>query len=254
MSDANNLGEGAPVVEALIDIQCSISPAVADELLRKFEDLYNSIKTEFPVREHKISQTFSFNLKENTLEAKTHKNGYQYRNIPKGELAQFRLDGFTFNKLAPYSDWTAVIREAKKYWQLYSDLANPEIKRIATRFINRFDIMWPITDDSYVKRVTSPATAPQTTSSIVQFLDSKLSRCADGTLVNVIQAVKDPPPEGQRAVYTLDIDVHRMGNFDPNDMWAFFDRFRDLKNETFRDYVGDKAMEEFKERSQKGNS
>src|SRR5436190_21056320 len=53
-------------------------------------------------------------------------------------VVQFRLDGFTFNKLQPYSSWEEIFPETWRLWALYqSAIGNVQITRLAVRYINR---------------------------------------------------------------------------------------------------------------------
>src|SRR5258708_20692263 len=68
--------------------------------------------------------------------------GWQYS---AGSLvAQFRIDGFTFSKLEPYTTWEEVFAEASRLWQLYVAKAQPpEGIRVAGRDINRLRVPVP---------------------------------------------------------------------------------------------------------------
>ena len=57
---------------------------------------------------------------------------------------QFRINGFTFNRLKPYTSWGDILPQVKDLWSLYIDIASPEsITRIAVRYINNIEIPKP---------------------------------------------------------------------------------------------------------------
>src|SRR5258708_35248458 len=59
-------------------------------------------------------------------------------------VAQFRIDGFTFSKLEPYTTWEEVFAEASRLWQLYVAKAQPpEVIRVAVGCINRLRVPGP---------------------------------------------------------------------------------------------------------------
>ena len=62
--------------------------------------------------------------------------GYRYKT--ETEIAQFRVDGFTFSKIAPYTTWGEVSSEALRLWKVYVEVAKPrQVSRVAVRYINR---------------------------------------------------------------------------------------------------------------------
>ena len=56
-------------------------------------------------------------------------------------MAQFRVDGFTFSKMVPYTSWEEVFAEALRLWRVYVQVASPrQVARIAVRYINRMRV------------------------------------------------------------------------------------------------------------------
>src|SRR4029077_18354423 len=65
------------------------------------------------------------------------KIGYRFSAADGRQLVQFRLDGFTFSRLAPYTQWETVFEEASRLWRVYETAAPlEEVSRIAVRYIN----------------------------------------------------------------------------------------------------------------------
>jgi len=146
----------APIVEALLDIRCALPPEVNLSTLTSFHE---RIKSDFPIKEERIIWQAGFEIKAGNrpevVSPKGEPDGYLFRPTDKKKIVQARLDGFTFNKLKPYTNWVDFSGEAKKLWQHYVEVAKPtKVIRIALRYINRIDIPLPFKDfGEYIKTV-----------------------------------------------------------------------------------------------------
>lgn len=64
-------------------------------------------------------------------------HGYFFRSDDGKNIAQFRIDGFTFNRLKPYTSLDDILPLAMEMWRVYCDTAQPEVvTRLALRYIN----------------------------------------------------------------------------------------------------------------------
>jgi uncharacterized protein (TIGR04255 family) len=82
--------------------------------------------------------------------------GYFWKTSDEKTIVQFRVDGFTFNRLRPYTSWTELFPQALDLWHLYSRVSRPEvITRLAVRYINRIPLPAGVTDfsDLFVRYV-----------------------------------------------------------------------------------------------------
>ena len=62
------------------------------------------------------------------------------------EMIQLRVDGFTFNRLKPYTSWEKIFPRAYRFWKKYLDCVEPVgVTRLATRYINALDVPIPKT-------------------------------------------------------------------------------------------------------------
>ena len=67
--------------------------------------------------------------------------GFKFQSSDGRDVAQFRQDGFTYNRLEPYTEWAVVRAEAVRLWRQFVEVANPaRIERLALRYINRMTI------------------------------------------------------------------------------------------------------------------
>ena len=65
------------------------------------------------------------------------RRGLLLRSNDKVDIAQFRVDGFTFSRLKPYTSWDKIRDEARQLWDMYVEVAATRaVTRIAVRYIN----------------------------------------------------------------------------------------------------------------------
>ncbi|HUY81497.1 MAG TPA: TIGR04255 family protein [Acidobacteriaceae bacterium] len=233
----------APIVEALIDFRVLPQAQIAvDEL----GSMNAEVGMEYSKREqiNVFSTRLDFNEGRSPQAVAAHsKVGWLYKS--QTQVAQFRLDGFTFSRLVPYTTWEGVFEEAMRLWKIYVQKAQPvQISRMAVRYINRMKLQGPATLNSYL---TAPPELPEPSpQSIRDFLcrilvtDSKRSASAA-----VIQAL-EPQFEPSSISLLLDIDAYldRL-TLDPSDpsIPEKFESLRQLKNEIFFACITERTAE-----------
>ena len=68
--------------------------------------------------------------------------GYAFHSSDNKDIVQFRRDGFSFSRLAPYTAWEDVSEKTVGFWRLYLETAEPiEVTRLAIRTINRIALL-----------------------------------------------------------------------------------------------------------------
>ena len=131
----------APITEALIDIRAQLPESVS---LIDLEKLHSHIKGEYPDKKPRNLWEGKVELKQEGAphtETRVQKLGYLFTRADRTQVVQFRLDGFTFNRLRPYTRWEDVCPQARKLWDLYKAGVKPvEVTRIAVRYINSIEI------------------------------------------------------------------------------------------------------------------
>lgn len=242
--------KNAPITEALIDIRTLLPKETNISVL---EGLGETIKEKYPSKEIREYIQTGFNLKEGALtEMATQKgvDGIFYRSVPEdNKIVQFRMNGFTFNKLKPYENWERFQKEGRDLWDLYYRIAKPiRITRIALRYINRIELPGNCKDLSeYLKNI--PVLSKEIEQGFSHFFirfvipDKDLNATAvlTETLAQRFPTDKDIIP----IVY--DIDVYKKVSYEENieDMWIDFDDLRKLKNTIFENSFTDKAKKMF---------
>jgi len=157
MSTDNQKLKNPPIVEAIIDIDCDMPP---DFNLRNVESLINNIfKTEYP----NLKKRYSFNgeIGFKVGESPTVKNGDAHiqailmNNSAGNQLVQIRQNGFSFNRLTPYTSLDDYLPEVERVWKLFFENFSPLfVQRIGLRYVNR--ILLPLKNttldlDTYLK-------------------------------------------------------------------------------------------------------
>ena len=82
---------------------------------------------------------FSFSVAkgEPSFNTSSEQLGFSYRSLDEKNIFQVRKDGFSHNRLAPYTEWQSFSAEARRLWSIYRDEAGPaDIEMIGLNYIN----------------------------------------------------------------------------------------------------------------------
>ena len=234
----------APIVEAIVDFRCDLSPALQRGVFQSnaqkaFADKYPEFRTAF----FQESQIAVAPGKQPKGFVRQGVRGFQSHSRDKKQIIQSRFDGFSFNRLAPYSSLDDYLPEIQRCWEIYRDFANPVvIKRVALRFINRVHV--PLkegrTDLDLFLRVGPMVPADQLKLSLGGFThNNQFVEPATGNVANVVIATQKPieADGATKLILILDIDVFKGVNFPPADWSAIAQviaSLRVLKNEIFQ--------------------
>ena len=230
-----------PVREALIDIRIDPLPR---SHLPALEELHERLSQDYPTKRTRHKWEGSFQIREATLTTSQRAQGpvgYRFESADGKQIVQFRLDGFTFNRLKPdpeesWAGWAVLRDEARRTWELYVSAVHPqEITRLAVRYINQIVIRGPHIDldDFLAAAPRIPQDLPYQT--FHHFFSRVEINVPD---VNAKAIITQAPAQEQTpnaVTLTLDIDVLRQERMrlDTVTIWETLDRFRDLKNTIF---------------------
>lgn len=232
-----------PITEALIDFRVSTREGFRAE---EFLSLKDRLHREFPIADEQRWSEARIEFRQGPptlLGADLGLRGVLFRSADKLNVAQFRVDGFTFNRLKPYTAWEAIRPEAQRLWELYVETARPEnIVRLALRYINH--LLLPTNLGGLARFLTAPPLLP---SRYPPQLRGYLSRLVVGkpqseTAANVIQAVENPQQDSLTAL--IDIDVYMQQELPCQDrrLTELLEELRIVKNEIFFDTVTEVAL------------
>lgn len=240
-----------PIQEALLDIQVTLPPEASLEILKGF---HSGLEERFPERQERISlqQGFQFSGAGETqaVTASRSVDGYLFVSKQTGKIVQARLDGFTFNKLKPYSRWDDFSSEAKELWERYVKIVKPaNIRRIGLRYLNRIEIPLPIGDTSEwcLLFPDLPRKIPQKIADFfLRFTVPLENAPAAGASVTL---TFEPPQKSATLALILDIDAFQAFEMLPPDteeIWKRLAMLRGLKNDIFDASLTDKTKAMFR--------
>jgi len=232
----------APITEAIIDFRVQLPPSFRVEA---FEPLQASLAKAYPILEkQKLYQgrirLSGEQVSQTTLDRGIH--GFVFRNKEQARVAQFRRDGFTFNKLRLYTDWEDVFEEAWRLWLEYVAIAQPlTVTRIAVRYVNHIAIPHPF---DFPEFLTDPPTSPDAIPQLfIDFFKRVVVHDTEsGLFVNIIQAIErreDPTT----VVFLLDVDAYAREEHEPGSsaLEPRFQQLRELKNQVFFESITEKT-------------
>ncbi len=227
----------APISEAIIDFRVKLP---SEFKVEAFLDLKKTIGDRFPKSEERKLFSNQFEVKEGEPQPPSSRyhgvQGYFFRPEANNKVAQFRLDGFTFSLLKPYTTWEEMFREAKELWEKYRDIAQPEAAtRLAVRYINHINIPLPVGDLSvYFK---APPNIPDNIRGEIRGFLSKLVVYDQemDIATNIVQALEKSLKPDKHITVVLDIDSYKTGDFklDNGEMWDIFANLHNIKNQIF---------------------
>jgi uncharacterized protein (TIGR04255 family) len=240
----------APITEAIIDFRVKARPEFR---LEEFTSLQTQLSGRFPKVDERrgLHLQATFGMTQGRGQPPVVQDlglqGYFFKTSDEKTIAQFRVDGLTFNRLHPYTSWKELFPQALDLWRLYSSVSKPEvITRLAVRYINRIQLpAGAITFESYLR------TAPVIPSELPQYLSSFLTRVTihdpqTAIAAHVTQAL-EANPQGQPLVVILDIEAYKQNEFaiDEPTIEQTFRQLRAFKNLIFFNSLTDETLRQF---------
>lgn len=222
----------APIVEAIIDFRVSRPEQISPDVFSNIEEsIGEQYAKKSPIR---LFQGY-FGIDNGRLVDPSQSQidlGWRYQT--EHEVAQFRVDGFTFSKIEPYTTWEEVFAEAFRLWGIYRRLAEPtQVLRLAVRYINRMRVPGMQDVSRYLE---APPTLP---APIPQLLREFLTRVyvddnGTGASAVIVQALEKSMDPNTFSIL-LDIDAFREVPLPPDDpsLPEVFEQLRSLKNDIF---------------------
>ncbi len=236
----------APITEAIIDVRVTPVDGVPVSELRNAhlgqEVAYPRVEAlNVAVGHMEVGEQVS-------TTATTKQVGFWFRSADEKQLYQARLDGFSMNRLMPYESWDSFRAEARRLWDVYRSVANPEsVIRIAVRYINRLDIPLPFRDfKDYLRTV--PEVSADLPQGLTGYFMQLLLPQDDIKAVAMLNEALIEPAVPNVASVVLDIDLFRTAELPTSDdgVWSLFEELHVRKNDIFEACITDQARELFK--------
>jgi uncharacterized protein (TIGR04255 family) len=233
--------EHAPIAEAIIDFRVLQQEGITAET---FANIEPAIGVKYALKSAIVSIQARFGMASGkALDPSQMQTNIGWRFQAGTEIAQFRVNGFTFSKIAPYTTWEEVFAEAQRLWNVYTDLSAPrQVSRIAVRYINRMQVA-PTDLREYLEAPPSlPAPIPQAVREFLTrvFVDDE-SRNASAVIVQALE----PRLDQNSISLLLDIDAFRVLAVPANDpaLPGAFEQLRQMKNTIFFASITEKTAE-----------
>lgn len=238
----------APITEALIDLRV-IAPK--DFSAHAFDSLKPRLAASYPVALERrgIEARFEFAPSKVTASRPTDLGlqGLFFKSADDLTIAQFRTDGFTLNRLKPYTSWKQIFPEAMRLWKMYVDVVRPtSVSRLALRYINHLKLSPPVGE--FKQFLTAP---PEVPDGLPQGVSSFLNRVVihegtTGTAATITQAFEQGLEVGS-ATIIFDIDAFKGDDFRPDspDIEEVFGQLHDFKNSIFFSSLTDTLLQQY---------
>ncbi|MCX6916646.1 MAG: TIGR04255 family protein [Verrucomicrobia bacterium] len=252
MSDTEFKLLKAPIIEAVLDIDCDMPPGrevakleqPAFEILR---DHYPKLRTAL-VQMHQIEAQGDNPPKMLVRHAI---QGFQFLHEDEKQLVQVRAQGFSFNRLAPYTSLDDYLPEIERTWRLFISVVAPvQIRTVRLRYINR--ILLPMPDskvelEDYLK--IGPRLPDEDRLTFTGFLNQHTAVEKDtGNQVNIVLTTQ--PPEDKMLPLIFDITVENAGAGEVENWTCLLARvqaLRALKNRVFRNTLTERCLNLFQQ-------
>src|ERR1035437_4991236 len=236
--------KNAPIVEAVIDFRVVRQEQVSAET---FAEIGSSIGEHYKKTGSIQSIEARFGvLNGKPLGAMQTQTDIGFRYQTATEIAQFRVDGFTFSKTVPYTTWKEVSSEAFRLWKVYVDAAKPrQVSRVAVRYINQMQL--PAVKD-LVEYLEAPPRLREPISQLIRdFLTRVNVRDDKRNASAVIVQALEPRMGPDMISLLLDIDASGEINeeLDDTELLTVFEQLRELKNEIFFASITEKIVEKY---------
>ena len=233
----------APITEALLDIRVKAAQATNPANF----SLPPSLQDAFPKREELRAATIElqFTPKKPPAVEEHGLQGFFFKSEDERVIAQFRTDGFTLNRLKPYTSWDDFFSRAKELWNSYIATAHPEaVTRVALRYINHIPL--PSDGGHLANYMRVP---PQIPEELPQDLGAFFWRITIHNVEESLSAHITQSLEFSNEVFTLLIDIDAFRNVDwtPNDprVYEALNSLRGFKNRIFFGLLTDEAIRRF---------
>jgi len=242
----------APIVEAVLDIDCDLPPGrdiatlelSAHDLLRA---QYPSVRRVF-IQTHQLVPQPD---KPPALSMHQAVQALQFVDQDQRQLVQFRAQGFSFNRLAPYSTLDEYFPEIERTWKIFVAVAGPvQIRIVRLRYINRILLPMPgpkLALDDYLR--VGPRLPDEDRLTFMGFLDQHTAvETGTGNLVNIVLTTQMPENNMLPLIFDIAVESHGAAEVE-NWAWLFarIQALRGLKNRVFRSTLTEKCLNLFQQ-------
>jgi len=248
-SDSAFILANPPIVEAVLDFDCDLPPSL------DFESMRDAVKSAYAEKYPKFKLSF---IQQARIEAKSDAppemsvrrgiQAFQCFDETEKQLVQVRAQGYSFNRLAPYTSLDDYLPEIQRTWDLFSKLMSPvQVRVIRLRYINR--ILVPLKNGQVDLRRYLRGSPRSADGKLMMtgFLNQYTAVEKDtGHEVNVV--ITSQPPDNDRSPIIFDNGAACEAKLPPeewNSIVAKIESLRDLKNRVFKNTLTARCLNLF---------
>ncbi len=239
----------APITEAIIDLKVAFPEGFSVDALA---NIHAHISDRFPIQELMYTGIGAVLFQPGSpvqIEANQQHNGFRFKSEDNRKLFQATLNGFTFNRLAPYESWEEFSGDARYLWDIYTNVCHPtHVTRVALRYINQ--IIIPVKGLGDLKDYLN--TVPEVPSGLPRnilssfFMQLQIPQDDLDCMLTINEALA-PPTNPETITVLLDFDLFRQQTWqtDDADIWHFLQQLRERKNLVFNTSITDRTRRLF---------
>jgi uncharacterized protein (TIGR04255 family) len=252
MTEARFKLDNPPIVEAVLDIECDLPPNfkpknIESAARKKWARSYPKFRTQY-LQEHRFEMTQPDGMPEVSIKTGI-VQALQFLKNDEKQLVQIRAQGFSFNRLAPYTSLDDYLPQIKSAWNAYIELAKPiQIRVLRLRYINRFSLPFVnqrIELDDYLKNAPRPVDEQRMLLSAFVNQYSAIDLSTGHQLVSVLTT---QPPVNDELPLIFDNTVVVQEDIETGN-WSYIrdkiQEMRELKNLVFRSTLKEKCLNHF---------
>jgi uncharacterized protein (TIGR04255 family) len=235
--------KNAPITEAVLDIRTRLS----DPSLARLAEVRDASYPNLFQTPNLMAFTFTVNEGQPSFNTSSDPLGFSYRSQDEKNIFQVRKDGFSHNRLSPYTEWQSFSSEARRLWSIYKDQAEPiEIELIGLNYINEIFIPFGVSFGEYFKTyIEVPSELPQM---LVGFsFTYQLVLPSEVGFLQIAQGY-GPPKKPDHTTVILNIQASKQVNrkaseVNEEELWSMFENLRYAKSHAFEACITNKVRE-----------
>jgi uncharacterized protein (TIGR04255 family) len=234
----------APIKEAIIDVQVEQSGSLT---LADFENVETLPPQGYRDRQKLIMGQVRGQIEGNRLTATANQDqlGYAFVGGEGKHVTQFRVNGFSFSRLAPYQTWEQFRNEAKTLWLSYRKIVGAlPVVRVGLRYVNQLDLPTPVRDFRDFIR-SYPEISSDLSQELAGFFMQVQIPQEDIAGMVILNEAMVPPPGPDIVSVVLDINIFKQGlKLETEDeLWNTMEVLRLRKNLIFEGCITNTTRE-----------
>lgn len=241
----------APIVEAVIEIQCDLPPgtdvaSLEERAKEKLGDSYPNVRRQITERREvrwAAEQRVETGVRK-------HVTALQFLSKDEKQIVQMRPEGYSFNRLAPYGSLDEYLPEIERTWNAFRELTSPvHVREIGLRYINRIVLPAPGGQLDLTEYLQINPHIPDESLTYVGFLIQHAAVEEEtGNRANITLATEPPADESAPIIFDIEVLSGRMG---PPEAWEELREailsLRRLKNRLFERTLTEKCLNLFRQ-------